>query len=180
MEKNITPAKHALSYGVTFGIILVLEFVLMYVLNIDPSENAWAGVVMNLLNYLVLPFALTYIAANKFKKEINDGFLSISETLKAGVSITVLAALIYGVFYILFDFIFPEFKEELFEKIQQVTIKQNPAMTAEQLKMSMKFVKIFMNPYIAAPFTVVMYAVIGLIHSLIVGVILKKDKPIFE
>jgi len=91
-----------------------------------------------------------------------------------------MAALIYGVFYIIFDLIFPEFKEDLFEKIQEVTVKQNPSMTAEQLKMSMKFVKIFMNPYVAVPFTIVMYAVIGLIHSLIVGVILKKDKPVFE
>lgn len=180
MENNTTPAKHALSYGVTFGVILVLEFMLMYTLDIDPNDNAWAGIVMNLLNYVVLPFALIYIAANKFKKEINDGFLSLSQTLKIGVSITVLAALIYGVFYIIFDLIFPEFKEELFEKIQEVTVKQNPSMTAEQLQMSMKFVKIFMNPYVAVPFTIVIYAVIGLIHSLIVGVILKKDKPVFE
>ena len=72
MENKITPAKNAMSFGVTFGIILVLEFVLMYVLNIDPSENAWAGVVMNILNYLILPFALIYIAANKFKNEFNS------------------------------------------------------------------------------------------------------------
>jgi len=210
MEKNITPAKNSLTYGVTFGIVLVLEFMLMYTLNIDPSENAWAGIVMNIVNYFILPFALIYVAANKFKKEINEGYLSISQTMKTGVSITVMAALIYGVFYILFDFIFPEFKDELFEKIQEVTVKQNPSITAKQLKMSMKFeknflkkikrvtvkknqskieeklkmsmkfVKIFMNPYVAAPFTIVMYAVIGLIHSLIVGVILKKDKPSFE
>ena len=123
MENNTTPAKHALSYGITFGVILVLEFMLMYTLNIDPNDNAWAGVVMNLLNYLVLPFALIYTAATKFKKEINEGFLSLSQSLKIGISITVLAALIYGVFYIIFDLIFPEFKEELFEKIQEVTAK---------------------------------------------------------
>ena len=77
------------------------------------------------------------------------------------------------------DFIFPEFKDELLSQIQEITVKQNPTMTSEQLKMSMKFVKMFMNPYVVVPFTIVMYCVIGLIHSLIVGVIVKKDKPVF-
>ena len=180
MEKTISPSKHAMPYGITFGIIVVLQFMIMYTLDIDPQENQWAGIIVNLLNYIFLPFILIYIAANKFKKEFNDGYLSLSQTLKIGVSICVLAAVIYGIFYILFNFLFPEFQAELLDKIQEVTVKQNPTMTAEQLKMSMKFVKIFLNPYIAAPFTIVMYAVIGLVHSLVVGVILKKEKPIFN
>ena len=64
-------------------------------------------------------------------------------------------------------------------KIQEVTVKQTPSITSEQLKMSMKFVEMFMRPYVVIPFTILMYCVIGLIHALIVGLVIKKDKPVF-
>ncbi len=179
MTKTITPGKSSINFGITFGIIMVLQFVIMYVLNINPQESPAIGVVINILNYLILPFALIYLAANNYKTKINQGFISMGETIKVGLTVCVIASLIYGVFYLIFDFIVPEFKEELLVKIQEITIKQNPTLTSEQLKMSMKFVKIFMNPYIVVPFTIIMYCVIGLIHSLIVGVIIKKNKPVF-
>jgi hypothetical protein len=179
MTETISPGKSSVNFGVTFGIIMILQFVIMYVLNINPQESPAIGVIVNILNYLILPFALIYFAANNYKTKINQGFISIGETIKVGLTVCAIAALIYGVFYLIFDFIVPEFKEELLLKIQEITVKQNPSLTSEQLKMSMKFVKIFMNPYIVVPFTIIMYCVIGLIHSLIVGVIIKKNKPVF-
>ena len=179
MTETVSPGKSAVNFGVTFGIIMILQFVIMYVLDINPQESPTIGVLINVLNYLILPFALIYLAANNYKTKINHGFISLGETIKIGLTVCAIAALMYGVFYLAFDFIFPEFKEELLTKIQEITVKQNPTLTSEQLKMSMKFVKTFMNPYIVVPFTIVMYCVIGLIHSLIVGVIVKKDKPVF-
>ena len=103
----------------------------------------------------------------------------MSETLKIGLTVCALAALMYGIFYLIFDIIVPEFKQELLSKIQEVTVKQTPSITSEQLKMSMKFVEMFMRPYVVIPFTILMYCVIGLIHALIVGLVIKKDKPVF-
>lgn len=179
MKETITPGKSAMNFGIAFGIIMVLQFLIMYVLNVNPEESPTVGVIINVLNYLILPFTLIYLAANNYKVKINQGFISLGQTIKIGLTVCSIAALIYGVFYLIFDFIFPEFKEELFNRIQEITVKQNPTLTSEQLKMSMKFVKTFMNPYIVVPFTIVMYCVIGLIHSLVVGVIIKKDKPVF-
>ena len=179
MTETLSPGKSAINYAITFGIIMILEFVIMYVLDINPQESPIIGAAINILNYLVLPFLFIYLAANHYKTKINHGFISLGETIKIGLTISALAALMYGVFYLIFDFIFPEFKDELLNQIQEITVKQNPTMTSEQLKMSMKFVKMFMNPYVVVPFTIIMYCVIGLIHSLIVGVIVKKDKPVF-
>jgi hypothetical protein len=178
MTETISTGKSSVNFGITFGIIMILQFVIMYVLNINPQESPTIGVIVNILNYLILPFALIYLAANNYKTKINQGFISIGETIKVGLTVCAIASLIYGVFYLIFDFIIPEFKEELLLKIQEITVKQNPTLTSEQLKMSMKFVKIFMNPYIVVPFTIIMYCVIGLIHSLIVGVIIKKNKSV--
>ena len=179
MTEATSPSKSAINFGVTFGIIMILQFVIMYVLDINPQESPVIGIIINVVNYLILPFTLIYIAANNYKIKINHGFISMGETIKIGLSVCAIAALLYGIFYLIFNFIFPEFKDELLNKIEEITVKQNPTLTSEQLKMSMKFVKIFMNPYIVVPFTIIMYCVIGLIHSLIVGVIIKKDKPVF-
>ncbi|MVO09134.1 DUF4199 family protein [Flavobacterium sp. TP390] len=179
MDKSTSPAKSGLNYGIIFAVIMILEFVIMYALNINPQEKPMVGIIMNVLNYLILPFAFIYLAATNFKNNFNNGFISLGQTLKIGVSLCAFAALIYGLFYIIFDLIIPEFSVEMFEKIQEVTVRQNPNMTSEQLKMSMKFVKMFMNPYVLVPFTIIMYSVIGIVHSLIVGLIVRKDKPSF-
>lgn len=179
MQEITSPGKSSLNYGVAFGIIMILQFVVMYILNLNPQDTPLIGVIINVLNYLVLPFLFIYLAANNFKINLNKGFLSLSETFKIGLTVCALAALIYGIFYLVFDMIVPEFKQELLAKIQEVTVKQTPNITSEQLKMSMKFVEMFMNPYVVVPFTILMYCVIGLIHSLIVGLVIKKDKPVF-
>jgi hypothetical protein len=178
MKATISPSKSAINYAVIFGIIMITQFVTMYALSIQPQENPIIGTIINILNYLILPFIFIYLASNNFKTKINKGYISMGEVIKIGLTICSLSALIYGIFYLLFDFIVPEFREQLLEQIAQVTVNQNPSLSSEQLKMSMKFVEIFMNPYIVIPFTIVMYCVIGLIHSLIVGAILKNNKPL--
>ncbi len=175
----ISPGKFAVKFGIIYGLFQILEFVVMYVLNIDAQTNPFVGIILNILNYFILPFIFIYIAANNYKTEINNGYILLSDTLKVGVTTSTIAALLYGVFYLIFNFIFPEFQDELLEKIQQITIKQNPKITTEQLNMSMKYVKMFMNPYLIVPFTVLFYCLLGIVHSLIVGAIIKKDKPVF-
>lgn len=176
MKEIVSPAKSAINYGIYYGIVLILEFVLMYVLDIDPQESPAIGVIINVTNYLILPLLFIYLAAKNYKFSFNSGYISLSETIKIGLTVCVLASLIYGIFYIIFDYLVPEFKEELLTKIQEITVKKTPNITSEQLKMSMKFVKMFMNPYVTVPVTMLMYCVLGLIHSLIVGLIVKKDK----
>lgn len=176
MKENISPAKSAVSYGVVFGIIMILEFVIAYVINIDPVKHGWVGIVNSLLNYLILPILFIVLACNHFKKH-NGGFISFSQCLKAGVSVTALAALIFAVFNIIFNMIFPEFQEQMFEKVKEITVMQNPEMSSEQLEMALKWTKTFMDPLVSAPMTILIYVFLGLIFSLIIGAIVKKENP---
>ncbi|RZJ55792.1 MAG: DUF4199 domain-containing protein [Flavobacterium sp.] len=177
MDKNISPAKSGLMFGVLFGTIMVLEFVIMYVIGMKSLVNSSAGIVVNLANYLVLPILFIFLGCNNYKKNINNGFISFSECLKIGVSITVIAALVYGIFNVIFNFIFPEFINEMLEISKMGMLKQNPNMTDKELEMGLGMVKKFMNPLIVFPVTLVMYAFFGLIYSLIVGAIVKNEKP---
>lgn len=177
MEQKISPSKSALSFGILFGIIMILEFVILYVINVDPITNPSIGIVVNILNYLILPSVLITIGAINFKKKLNAGFISFVECLKIGVTICLIAGLIYALFSIVFNMVFPEFLEELLKKTRQVMLRQNPAMTSEQLEMAMTMTKKFMSPMLVVPVTVVMFSFIGLIYSLVIGAIIKNERP---
>ncbi|RYJ45767.1 DUF4199 domain-containing protein [Flavobacterium beibuense] len=177
LEKKISPAKSATSYGIVFGSIMILEFVLMYVLKPDPIKSGWVGTFTNVLNFCILPIIFISLGCNNYKKNINGGYISFSQCLKLGVSITVLAAFIYSVFYFIFWLIFPEFITEFIETMKTVTVHQRPNISSEELQMSMSIIEKTMLPYISGPLTIVMHAFLGLIWSLLVGAFVKKDNP---
>ena len=177
MEQKKSPSKSALQYGVLFGILMVLEFVIVYVMDIDPISNPAAGIVINTLNYLLFPVSIITIGCLNYKKKLNEGFISFGECLKIGVTICLIAGLIYGIFSVVFNMIFPEFMEEILKKTKQVMLQQNPTLTTAQLDMAMSMTKKFMSPALMVPVTVAMYSFIGLIYSLIIGAFVKNDNP---
>ena len=178
MSDKISPtsvSKTALPFGLLFGILLILETVIFYVADIDPIMNPTVGTVMNIANYLILPPLLIYIACNSFKK-LNSGFISFGECLKSGVIVCIIAALLFALFSVAFNVIFPEYMDEILSKTKSVMIANSPEMTSEQVEMALSVTKKFMSPMILIPATIAIYAFIGLIHSLIIGAIVKKDK----
>lgn len=177
MEKSVSPAKSGTVFGVLFGVIMILEFVIMYVIGMKSLVNSSVGVIVNIANYFILPVAFIFLGCNNYKKNINNGFISFGECLKTGVSITFLAAIIYATFNVIFNFIFPEFVDEMISISKEAMITKNPEMTSEQIEMGLSMVKKFMNPLIVFPFTLAMFSFIGLIYSLIIGAIVKKEKP---
>lgn len=177
MDVKISPAKSGTLYGVLFGVIMILEFVIMYIIGMKSLVDTSVGTIVNVANYLVLPILFIFLGCNHYKKDINNGFISFSECLKTGVSITVIAGLLYALFSVVFNLIFPDFINEMLEITRNQMVTQNPNITEKELEMGLGMVKKFMNPLIVFPVTLVMYSLIGLIYSLIIGAIVKNDKP---
>jgi len=175
MEKTISPSKSALQYGAIFGVIMILQLVISFSFNITPENKAY-GVIINTLNYFILPIAFIFIGCNNYKNKLNSGFISFGESLKIGVTICVIAALIYAVFYIIFNMIFPEFAEDILNRVKEEIIKQGEGKPKEQTQMALSMTETMMKPYIVLPFTIAMYAFLGLIYSLIIGAVVKKER----
>jgi len=68
MEKKISPAKSGLIFGVLFGVIMVLEFVIMYTIGMKSLVGTSVGMVVNVANYLILTFLFIYLGCNNYKK----------------------------------------------------------------------------------------------------------------
>jgi hypothetical protein len=179
--ENVTTQKKALAkstlpYGIIFGAIMILEFVIGYSFGLNAQKTPWVGVVMTLLNYLILPILFILLACNNFKNKINGGYITFGQAIKAGVSVCVIAALTFSIFNSLFYIIIPESKELIIEQTREAYAK-SPGMTAAALEQTMKMTELFMEPYLLIPVTIFMFTVLGLILSLIVGAIVKKENP---
>ena len=177
MDKAVSSTKSGLQFGVLFGVIMIFEFVISYILDIDPSTNKSFGIVVNFLNFLILPVLFIYLGCDNYKNKLNSGFITFGECLKIGVSICVIAALLYALFSAVFGLIFPEFMEDVLRKTRNVMLEQNPNMPEEQVEMALSWTKKIMSPAIGIPVTIVMYAFLGLIYSLIIGAVTKKENP---
>ncbi|MCO6148499.1 DUF4199 domain-containing protein [Flavobacterium sp. NRK1] len=174
--KKPSLAKSTLPYGITFGLILFVEFIISYAFGLNSAENKMIGVIMFLFNNILFPFLFILLACNNYKNKINGGYISFGESLKAGVSVSVIAAAVSSITTSLFYIIIPEAKTQILEQTK-VSLAAQPGMTAEGMKMALKMTEIFTKPYVMIPFSILIYAFIGLIISLIVGAIVKKDNP---
>jgi Protein of unknown function (DUF4199) len=176
MDTTTSPAKSGLTFGFLFGAIMILEFVIGYAMNIDPQTNPTYGTIINVLNFFILPIVFIYFGCNNYKTNLNQGFVSFGECLKIGVTICIMAGLLSGIFMVIFNLIMPDYMTEMYDKVGKMMVEKNPEMTSEQIEISISMMKKFSHPAILLPISVLMYAFIGLIYSLIIGAIIKKDR----
>ena len=180
MENSNTSSKSSyLQFGVFFSLLMILSFVIIYVLDVDLIENPLVGTLSSIFSYFIFPVIFIYLGISTYKKN-NLGFISLTECLKVGVSIVFIAALIFAIFNLIFNFIFPEYLEEILGQTRKIMLKQNPNMTDEQLEMGISMSRKFSSPLLLVPFTLLIFSFLGLIYSLIIGLIVKKDKAHFN
>lgn len=176
MENSVKPSKSYLQFGVIYGVIMILIFVLIYALGIDPIKEKTIGLTQSVLSNLILPLLFIYLGCESFKKS-NGGYASFVECLKVGVSIAFVAGLIFAIFNLIFNYVFPEYGADMLKSQRDVMIEQNPNLTGEQVDMGLSIAKKMMSPIFAFPLILVMFSFFGLIYSLIIGLIVKKDNP---
>lgn len=178
MENQKSTSKPHVEFGLFYGLAMILSFVLIYVLNIDPFENPLVGTLTSVFSYLIFPVAFIYFGIAAFKKN-NQGFASLGECLKTGVTIAFIGALLFAVFNVIFNYIFPEYLLEILAQTKKIMVKQNPSMTSDQLETAISMTKKFSSPIFSIPMTLLMFSFLGLIYSLIIGLIVRKERSQF-
>lgn len=176
------------TYGVLFGVLMIIEFLILYKIDIDAIQNPNLGIFVNLLNYMILPVVFVILAIRSYKYKYNGGYVSFSEVLRIGAATTVVAALVYSLFNLAFNFMVPEFVDQTIAKMREIALHQRESMLAqgakveevfsiEQIDQNLKLTKESMKSFFSIPMTIIMYAIIGIVAALIIGAFVKKDKP---
>ena len=159
--------------GLLAGISSFIVFILLYIFGMNPFGNiSWIGA--------FIPVVFIVMATQKAKKEIYEGYISFKESFVIGAIVTLAWSLSFSILVYLFcQFIATEIIEihiedlivnieKLSQFLEEDTIDQ---MVIEMRKMTL---------FDAIQGDVINKVFGGLIVSLIVSAIVKKQRPMFE
>lgn len=177
MKESVSPAKSALLYGCIFGILMILQLVILYNLQLDPLQYSWVGIIINLCNFIIFPFTLLILGCIAFRKR-NGGYLSVSQCLKNGLIITLTGAILYCIFYAIFVNAVPGYIESSVAQTRIVRLHNEPNIKADKLAAFLEDSRKGMQPGITIPMVMIVYTFIGMIGSFIVGSFLRREKPV--
>lgn len=127
----------------------------------------------------LIPFAIVLYMAFKEFKDQGDSFMTLGQSLKIGLMISLIGGLLLSVFsYIYGQFIDPG----MADRIKDMLIEQWEAqgMSDEQIDQTMKFTSYMFNPVIGLIVVLLKNVLVGFVLSLIIGAITKKNNPELE
>lgn len=158
----------AYTYGLYLALLSILGLVILYVLNIEKS---W---IMSGISF-VLTIIIYVYGIGTFKKQ-NGNSLSIKDALKVGLAMAVVSGIIAAIYTVIhYEFIQPEFIENIRENAYLEMAKQNPNMTEDQLATATKMTNMFTSKFFMATMYLVASLFFGFLISLVAGAIMKKE-----
>ncbi len=173
MEENQPQTGNfAWKYGALAGGAIVVFSLMLYSMDLIYQQN----IAMSLIPFVLAAIAIV-LAIVQFKKG-SLGFLTLSEALKIGTGIGVVAAIIASLYLLaLTNVIEPDYWDKMFEAQRVTVMAENPQITPEQMDQGIEMQKKF--AWLGYPIGLILYALFGLIVGLITGLILKKQKPAY-
>lgn len=166
-QKTVTPVKMALKWGAITGAAMILLSLLSY------YGGMMENTLMQWVSYMLLALGIFMGIRNHRDKELG-GYMSYGRGVGTGVLIALFAGILLSVFTLLFyGVIDPSAMDEL-KRIQEEGMYER-GMSDEEIEMGLKFV----TPGMMALFALPAITFFGLIISLILSAILKRNKPLF-
>ena len=159
-----------LNYGLLMGFASIIVALINYVLG-DIYDPHWSLIVGSLAVTTII-----IILGIKKVKESNSGLLSIGDAIKTGLGISLISAIVYIIYLLLFyNMIEPEYFNNMLKFQEQMIIEKYPNLTDEELEGAIKGSAMFANTGANVTMTIIFSLFIGLIISLIGGLIMRKS-----
>lgn len=173
MEKTVSSSKAGMTYGVYLGLISVVLTLIVYILGlVGESYVTWVS--------LAISIAFVSWVMINFRDKQNGGFMAYKQGVGVGFMTFLIGGIISSIFtFVLFKFIDPGLVEQIVQKSLDEAIQKNPEIEGN-MEMVEKWTRMFVNPPAMAIMGVVSSAIGGIIISLILAAIFKKEKPLFE
>src|SRR5690606_11010396 len=96
---NLSPAKFSVNYGLILGLLMTVIHVFMYASGMMLEGKQWP----QFMYYLLFPILIIY-AVSQFKKK-NANLLSLSQAIKIGLVASIISALVYSVYSLIFHYV---------------------------------------------------------------------------
>lgn len=172
MEKT-TIKNIILIHGLILGILSMLIAVVKYAFANNYLEK---NVIEQIVSILIM-LIMIVIPIKAFKKS-NNSFLSLSQSIKIGLGVSLIASLLVIIYiYVFSNFIEPDFKNQLISiEIKKMEVANTPSKTIETA------VDMMNNYFMPIMYfsIIIVNLLLGLIFSLITGLVLKKEENNFN
>jgi hypothetical protein len=168
-QKNTSVFYNSLIWGIIIGLVSVIYSVVLYIL--DLSLNRTLG----LLSLLILLAGLV-IAILNYRDSVRGGFISFGTAFSFGILVAVFAGVISSIYtYVQMTVIDPGMQDKIIEMASEKYLEKG--VPEDQLDTVMEFSKKFMSPVFMTISGIFQSAVLGVVLSLIIAAIFKRNNP---
>ena len=170
-EKTASAGQSALYYALLAGIAFILIHLILYIANLG-GEN----IVGQIISFVVFIVAIVMIQLD-FRNKKLGGFISYGKAVKIGFLSILFASFIVAIYmFIYLSYINPgEMAQKLLEGQQEV---YNMGLPSDQEAEWIKMQDYIHNPISYGIFTIIMYALLGILFSLITAIFIKKEEKV--
>ena len=160
MAQNVTTTT---TKGLIIGLILIVLGLVIYFLKIDINGPVkWVG-------YVVFIGGIIW-SVNSYGKQI-DYNSTFGNYFAHGFKVSALVTVILIIYIIIFNLLFPDFKEMAIEQSRKAMVEQN--VPQEQMQKGLEITKKFFMVFIVGG-TLVIYLIVGAVSSLVGAAVTKK------
>lgn len=183
MDELMTPTKTpvsgrpiALRIGLLAGLALVAIGLVFQLTGLsDPTQQYSTGnIISQIVSYGIMGAAI-YLAVKQHRDENLGGFISMGSAFGLGMLTILIQAVLLSVWtYIYMEFIDPDMIKEIMDNAMEKAI-QDGKMTEEQMEGAQGTFKFFTSPLFISASALIGTVLVGLVLSLIVSLVLKKE-----
>ncbi len=161
MEQNVTSTT---TKGLVIGLVLVVLGLLIYFLKIDINGPVkWIG-------YIVFIGGIIW-SVNSYGKQINYNS-TFGNYFAHGFKVSALVTAILIIYLVIFNLLFPDFKEIAIEQSRKAMIEKK--IPEDQMQKALDITGKFFMVFVVGG-TLVVYLIVGAISSLVGSAITKKE-----
>ncbi|MEP7265108.1 MAG: DUF4199 domain-containing protein [Bacteroidota bacterium] len=167
--------KTVLTYGIISGII-VTTMMLMSIWIMKDKEDLSGGMLIGYTT-MVISLSLIFFAVKSYRDNELGGLISFGKCFLMGLYITLIAGCIYATGW---EFYYRQSGEQYMQKYTEMYIKQmkesgtTEAQIAVEIKKMEDMQEWYKNPVLRFGMTIMEILPVGLVISLVCGLILKK------
>jgi hypothetical protein len=161
---------HAIKFGVIIAIgLMIIDLVSVLLMEIDIKPK---GLLILMILFI---FATVFFSVKGYRDQINNGFLTIGQSVGIGFKMALSGGLIYAVYSLIKVYFFVDMvqitEDAMFEKMEE----SGRELTEEQIAMSMKMATMFTNPFILSILSYLFSIFWCTVMGLFTGIFIKKE-----
>lgn len=171
MNEKPSTAKIALKWGAILGVVNILFSTVLMVT--DQVQNRGLGAIV----YVFIIVGLV-LAMREYKQQ-NGNYMSYGEGLGLGALTSAVAGFLSSTYSMIYlTFIDPAFMQRTMDKLRDQY--EERGMDDAQVERIMEMSQRFQSPGILFIFGILGTILMGVIFSLVIAAVLRRNKPVFE